>query len=191
MTTDNDGRRHATAAPAPWIVRHAHLVPAGARVLDLACGEGRHARFFAARGCEVLAVDRNPGGLATLAGTPRIETREMDLETGDWPLPGERFDAIVVVRYLHRPLMEALLASLAADGALLYDTFATGNEAFGRPANPDFLLRQGELPQLIAGRLVMVAFEQGAVVEDGRRAVAQRIAAVGLARPWPPQVTAS
>lgn len=190
MTTDAERHGHSTATPAPWIVRYAHLVPAGARVLDVACGQGRHARYFAARGCDVLAVDRNPAGLAALAGVPRIETREMDLETGAWPLAGERFDAIVVVHYLYRPLIEPMLAALANDGTLLYDTFARGNEAFGRPVNPDFLLERDELLQRVAGHLTLVAFEQGAVVEDGRKAVVQRIAAVGMARAWPPALAA-
>lgn len=188
MTADADRPGHPTATPAPWIVRYAHLVPVGARVLDVACGQGRHARYFAARGCDVLAVDRNPAGLAALAGVPRIETREIDLETGEWPLAGERFDAIVVVHYLYRPLIEPMLAALAPDGALLYDTFARGNEVFGRPVNPDFLLERDELLTRTAGRFTLVAFEQGAIVEDGRRAVVQRIAAVGPARAWPPHL---
>jgi len=175
-----------TSLASPWIERFASLVKDGGSVLDLACGHGRHARFFAARGSHVLAVDRDPTALAALAGEARIEARALDLETGRWPLAGERFDAIVVVNYLHRPLFPHLVAGLADDGVLLYETFARGNEAYGRPANPDFLLERDELLQLAAGALTVVAFEQGLVPGTERGAVVQRLAAVGLARPWPP-----
>jgi len=171
--------------PAPWIVRFASLIPTGARVLDLACGRGRHARLFARRGCRVLAVDRDAVALAALAEVEGVETAELDLERGAWPLGGERFDAIVVANYLHRPLFPHVLAALAPDGTLLYETFARGNEAYGRPANPDFLLVPGELLQWVAGHLAVVAFEEGLVGEGGRRAVVQRLAAVGARRAPP------
>ena len=177
---------HAHLDPSPWVVRFAELVPAGSRLLDLACGEGRHTRFFAARGSFVLAVDRDPAALASLAGVPNVTTRAIDLESGVWPLAGECFDAIVVANYLHRPLMPALLDALASDGTLLYETFAAGNEAFGRPANPAFLLARDELAEHVRGRLTIVAFEQGRVKSGARIAVVQRIAAVGRDRSWPP-----
>jgi SAM-dependent methyltransferase len=166
-------------------------VPAGARVLDLACGSGRHALFFAARGCRVLAVDRDATALAALAGVSGVATRVADLEAGAWPLEGERFDAVVVTNYLHRPLMAPLLAALADDGALLYETFARGNEAYGRPSNPDFLLAPDELLHLVRERLRVVAFEQGRVGEGGTAAVLQRVAAIGHARRWPPDLDAA
>jgi SAM-dependent methyltransferase len=177
---------HHSLEPSPWIVRYAHLVPHDARVLDLACGHGRHARFFAARGAAVLAVDRDAGALATLAGSRGVETRAVDLEAGPWPLGGERFDAIVVANYLHRPSIAPLIAALAPDGALLYETFAIGNEAFGRPSNPAFLLERDELAEVLRKRMTIVAFEQGRSSERGRDAVVQRVAAVGSGRPWPP-----
>ena len=176
----------AGLSPSPWIVRYATLVSPGARVLDLACGQGRHARWFALRGCRVLAVDRDAAALAPLAGRPGIETAFLDLESGEWPLAGERFDAIVVTNYLHRPLFPHLLAALAVDGALLYETFARGNEAYGRPSNPAFLLEPGELLRVIEGRLNVVAFEEGRIAVEGRDAVVQRIAAIGTGRAWPP-----
>ena len=176
--------------PSPWIVRFAHLVPSGAHVLDLACGTGRHARLFAERGCRVLAVDRDVEALAMLEDVAAISTRVLDLEAGSWPLANERFDAIIVANYLHRPLFPFLPAALADDGVLLYETFARGNEAFGRPSNPDFLLEPGELLRVAGDQLTVIAFEQGHVVTGPRHAVVQRLAAAGPGRAWPPTLDA-
>src|SRR5262249_3422946 len=159
------------------------LVAPGARVLDLAAGHGRNARFLAARGARVVAVDRDAVALAALAATPGVETRVIDLEAGVWPFEGQRFDAIVVVHYLHRPLLKHILGSLADDGVVLYETFAVGNEAYGKPTNPHFLLSPGELLELTRDALTVVAFEQG-VLADERTAVVQRLAAVGRGRRW-------
>ena len=175
----------AGLAPSAWIARFAPLVPAGANVLDVAAGRGRHARLFAALGAQVLAVDRDAGALAELDGVIGVTTRVADLEGAPWPFAGELFDAIVVANYLHRPLLPHLLDALTPDGLLLYETFAAGNEAFGRPSNPAFLLRENELLDWVRERLVIVAFEQGRV-ERPRAAVVQRIAAVGRERRWPP-----
>ncbi len=180
---------HAPTAASAFITRYAALVPADARVLDLAAGTGRHARLMADRGARVLAVDRDAAALAACGIDPRIETRVLDLETGTWPLAGETYDAIIVANYLHRPLFPHLRAALAPDGVLLYETFALGNERYGRPANPDFLLREGELLVLASAAptpLTVVAFEQGRVDDGGRMAVLERLAAVGPAYPWPP-----
>ncbi len=174
-------------APSPWIVRFASLVATDGQVLDVACGEGRHSVYFAARGCRVTAVDRNVAALARLAGIARITPLEADIEAAPWPLAGMRFDAVIVTNYLHRALMPVLTAAVADDGVLLYETFAQGNEAYGKPANPDFLLAPGELLTTFGERLNVVAFEQG-VVTAGRPAVLQRIAAVGAARAWPPSL---
>jgi SAM-dependent methyltransferase len=108
---------------------------------------------------------------------------------GTWPFAGQSFDAIVVVNYLHRPLLPQLIGALAQDGVLLYETFAAGNEVYGRPSNPDFLLRDAELLDAVRGKLAVVAFEQGLVQSAGRSAVVQRIAAVGPARAWPASLT--
>jgi SAM-dependent methyltransferase len=176
---------HFGLSPSPWVARHAGLIAPGMRVLDLAAGHGRHALFLAARGAKVLAVDRDAAALATFAGAPGITTRVADLEGADWPLAGERFDAIVVVHYLHRPRMPDLLSLVGDGGVLIYETFAAGNEAYGRPSNPDFLLRDGELIAWVRDRMTVVAFEQGKVSLYGTNAVIQRIAAVG-AGAWPP-----
>lgn len=134
----------------------------------------------------MVAVDRDATALASLANVPGVETRVLHLEGGEWPFPGERFDAIVVVNYLHRPLFPHLLAALAADGVLLYETFARGNEAYGRPSNPDFLLVPGELLDRIREELVVIGFEQGRIAAPGHDAVVQRLAAIGPGRAWPP-----
>ncbi|HEX7328012.1 MAG TPA: class I SAM-dependent methyltransferase [Casimicrobiaceae bacterium] len=173
--------------PSAWVRRYAGLVAPGARVLDLAAGSGRHARFFAGRGARVVAVDRDADALSALAGIDGVEVRCADLEAAAWPLAGEMFDAVIVSRYLYRPRFDALLELLAPAGALLYETFAAGNERYGRPSNPAFLLEPGELLDRVRGRLVVVAFEQGAE-GDPPAAVLQRLAAVGRARAWPPPI---
>ena len=168
---------HGGPAPSEWVLRWADLVPRGAAVLDLACGRGRHARLFAARGCAVLAVDRDAEALATLAGDPGIETRRADLEGAPWPFDPAAFDAVVVTNYLHRPLFPHLAAALRPGGVLIYETFMLGNERFGKPSNPDFLLRPGELLEAFSGPLTVAGFEQGTVGQPPRAAV-QRICAV-------------
>lgn len=146
-------------------------------MLDLACGSGRHARHFAARGCRVLAVDRDDAALASLSGVTGVVTRAADLEGDTWPFAPSSFDAIVVANYLHRPLFGPILAALRPGGVLVYETFMVGNERFGRPSNPHFLLRPGELLEMVRGQLEVVAFEQGEV-ETPRAAVVQRLCAV-------------
>ncbi len=171
------------ATASRWVQRFAPLVPAGAAVLDLACGGGRHARFFLDRGAAVTCIDRDIGGLGDLAG--RAEIIAADLETGgEWPLASRHFDAIVVVNYLHRPLAADLLACLAPGGVLLYETFASGNERYDRPRNPDHLLRSGELLALAGRRgLRILAYEDGIEQRPvGPRAV-QRICAIDREQP--------
>lgn len=169
---------HDVDAPSGWLVRHAHLIAPGMRVLDVAAGRGRHARFLARRGALVTAVDRDAGALRALSGEPNVTTRVVDLEAGPWPF-AERFDAIVVSNYLHRPLLPMLRDAMAAGGLVVYETFMVGNEAFGRPTNPAFLLAPGELLQWAAAtpELAVVAFEQGRVALGARPAVVQRLVA--------------
>ena len=157
-------------APSAWVERWAALVPPG-RVLDVACGGGRHSRLFLSRGYEVVAVDREP---LALAGVRCVRA---DLEDGSpWPFPGERFQGIVVANYLHRPLFALIEQALAPGGVLIYETFMQGNERFGKPSNPAFLLRPGELWQAFGG-LQVVAFEQGRA-RAPKPAMIQRLCAI-------------
>jgi SAM-dependent methyltransferase len=163
-------------AASAWVARFAHLVKPGGRVLDLACGRGRNARLFLPRGHPVCAVDRDLSGLADL-DDPRLTRIEADLEGEPWPLGDARFDAVVVTNYLHRPLFAPILGALAANGVLIYETFAQGNERFGRPRNPDFLLHPGELLEVARqGGLRVLAYEDLAL-ETPRPACVQRICA--------------
>ncbi|MDQ6620321.1 MAG: class I SAM-dependent methyltransferase [Pseudomonadota bacterium] len=175
-----------SSEPSLWVSRFAHLVRASGSVLDVACGSGRHARFFANRGCQVTAVDRDAALVAGLSGVERVVPVTSDLENAPWPFAEQQFDAIVVVNYLHRPLWRHLTGALASDGVLLYETFAVGNEAFGKPSSPRFLLTPAELVDVFAPVLTIVAFEQGEVALGERHAVVQRVAAVGPGRTWPP-----
>ena len=159
-----------------WVARFAPQVAAGAPVLDLACGGGRHALLFLARGHPVTALYRDLSRLAL--DDPSLTAVEAELEAGSWPLGDARFAGIVVANYLHRPLFDAILAALAPAGVLIYETFAAGNERFGRPRNPDHLLRRGELLDLAArGGLRVLAYEDLDVSEP-RPACVQRICAV-------------
>ena len=146
--------QHAGLAPSSWVERWAPRVAAGT-ALDLACGSGRHARLFLGIGLQVVAVDRDAQDI------PGARFIRADLEDGSpWPLPGERFQAIVVANYLHRPLFPQLIGALAPGGLLIYETFMLGNERHGKPSNPDFLLRPGELLDAFRG-LAILGFEEG------------------------------
>ena len=168
---------HGPDDASAWVQRFAPLVARGANVLDVACGNGRHARLFAGRGCIVDAVDRDPACGERLADEPNVRFLAADLEAGTWPYAGRRFDAIVVANYLHRPLFPRLVASLADGGVLIYETFAVGNERYGRPSNPAFLLRPRELLDAFGGQLHVLAFEDG-VVAAPRLARIQRLCGV-------------
>ena len=164
--------------PSPWVVRHAQSIPARGKVLDLACGSGRHARFLAGLGYPVLAVDRDAEALAGLSAIEGITTRQLDLEGEEWPLAGQVFDGIVVTNYLWRPRLPDVLALLAPGGALIYETFMVGNAAYGKPSNPAFLLRAGELRQLAAAAgLREVDYAEGYVASP-KPAMRQAVCAI-------------
>jgi SAM-dependent methyltransferase len=167
---------------SPWIRRWSRLVAPGTDVLDLACGGGRHSRWFAARGHPVLAVDRDPAITDWAAAEALITPHVGDLEAGAWPLGGRTFGAVVVTNYLHRPLFPHIVAAVAPGGWLFYETFAVGNARFGRPSNPDFLLRPAELLEAVAGQLRVVAYEDR-LVDRPAPALVQRVAAVRGAVP--------
>ena len=171
---------HVGLEPSAWVQRWSHLVRAGGSVLDVACGSGRHMRWFAARGHRVTGIDRSPEAVAASAAFG--QTLQADIEQGAWPLmEGSTlitFDALVVTNYLWRPLMPTLLSSLAEGGVLIYETFAAGQESVGRPSRPDFLLQPGELLD-VCRNLHVVAYECGFLDPPAR--FVQRIAALRTA----------
>lgn len=178
MTANVDSIR-LDPPPSQWVVRFARLIASGGRVLDVACGGGRHTRLLAALGYVVDAVDRDVGGLTNIS--PSVRVLQADIEEGTWPYEGTSFAGVVVTNYLHRPLMPRLIDSVAQGGVFIYETFSAGNERYGRPSRPDFLLRRGELLDTVRGQLDVVAYED-VFVDVPKPAMVQRIAAV---RPAP------
>lgn len=164
---------HTNLMPSDWVRRWTHLIPAGARVLDLACGGGRHMQWLQQQGLQVLGVDRDASSLASASAFG--EVLQADLENQAWPLTGQHFGGIVVTNYLWRALWPDLLAALPPQGVLIYETFALGNQTVGKPSNPDFLLRHGELLDVCRG-LQIVAYEDGFCETPDR--FVQRIVAV-------------
>jgi SAM-dependent methyltransferase len=167
---------HEKQTPSEWVVRWSHLISPQSTVLDLACGHGRHAQWFAQRGCQVLAVDRNEEALTHIeqSQNPNIKTRCLDLESGTWPLSGMHFDALVVTNYLWRPLWRDLLECIRPSGWILYETFSAGNEKFGSPKRAEFLLTAGELLRVFKDFRI-ICYEEGQL--DCPKRVIQRIVA--------------
>lgn len=196
---------HDFAPPSDWVVRWTPLLPAAAQVLDVACGHGRHVHWLAGAGHRVTAIDRDPALLAPLAGL--ATTLVADLEAGPWPLPDRRFDAVVVTNYLWRPLFPALTAAVAPGGLLIYETFAQAHAALGRPRRPEFLLRPGELIDVLRGggnagpgapppseEWHVIAFEEGRLPARGdvpQREVQRIVARRGGAPPGRASLLAS
>ena len=147
-------------------------------MLDLACGSGRHARYLAGLGHPVVAVDRDAGAIAGLQGWPGIVVESHDLEAETWPLAGRLFAGIVVTNYLWRPRLPDVLALFAPGGVLIYETFMLGNEAYGKPSSPAFLLEPGELRRIVAAAgLREIEFVEG-YVETPKPAMRQAICAL-------------
>lgn len=176
-----ENNTHGMEPPSAWVQRWSHLVPERGVVLDVACGYGRHARWFYERNHPLALVDRAQAAIEFIAttlparSTQTVEAMVADIEEGPWPFEGRQFEAVIVTNYLWRPLLPTLLASLAPGGVLIYETFTQGNETVGKPSRPDFLLRPGELLQVCQG-LKVVAFEEG--FEERPPRFVQRITAV-------------
>lgn len=178
------------------MVRWSHLIAPAGRVLDVACGSGRHLKWLAARGHRVSGVDRDTAALESLArelasgsrsgsavgSSSEAELIVADVESGPWPFTGRVFDAVVVTNYLWRPRAADIVATVAPGGVLIWETFAAGNETVGRPARADFLLQPGELLQVASG-LRVVAYEDGFLAAPER--FVQRVCAVREALPAP------
>jgi SAM-dependent methyltransferase len=165
---------HFDLPPSAWVQRWVGWIRPGGAVLDVACGSGRHSRLLARLGFEVDAVDRDPALFAEVP--PQVALLGADIEAGPWPYAERRFDGIVVTNYLHRPLLPLLADGLERGGLLVYETFARGNERFGKPSNPDFLLAPGELLEAVAGKLRVIAYED-LVIDDPKPAAVQRLCA--------------
>lgn len=177
--SDKKTRHLRITRPSPWVQRWAHLITPGGTVLDVAAGGGRHGKMLLEMGHSVTFLDRTIEPLAELSEHPQAEVMEADLEDGSpWPLEGCRFDAIVVVNYLHRDLFDTLIDSLNPGGVLIYETFARGNEDYTRPRNPDHLLKSGELLDTVHGKLQVVAYEHGLVSNADITGVKQRLCAI-------------
>jgi SAM-dependent methyltransferase len=193
MTNDSENfhlpRHIKVSKPSPWIVRFAPLIKAGGCVLDLACGGGRHSRYFLEQGNKVVAFDRSTDAVADLCDNPACEVICADLETDEavfeklGELAERSFDAIIVVNYLHRPLLNYFINALAPGGIFIYETFARGNEKFTRPRNPDHLLKSAELLNLAQGGLDVIAYEHGIDKKGLLSVVIQRICAIKPAGP--------
>lgn len=171
---------HSQETPSAWFIHHAALVKSESAILDIACGQGRHSRFFAERGARVTAVDRDAVALQSLATTPNVTTECRDLEGDAWLYASSSFDAIIVCNYLWRPTFASLLATIKPGGVLLYETFMDGNERYGKPSRPDFLLRSNELLAFTRDAFRVIAYEEGDETDVVGQpfAVKQKIAAI-------------
>lgn len=173
-----------------WVRRFLPGVRPGGRVLDVGCGGGRHLSLALASGYVVTGIDKHTARARDRltrehgrwpAGADLVE---LDLEDGSpFPVPAGACDGVIVTNYLWRPILAEIVDAVALDtGVLIYETFAVGNERFGRPSNPDFLLKPGELMEAVAGRLTPIAYEHVSLREPERSI--QRIVAVGKEHGW-------
>jgi len=171
---------HESRRPSSWVQRFLPLLPAGSSVLDLACGSGRHSLLLLEQGYQVTALDRDVSRISDIISKHpnTLEVLKADLENGEaYPLRGRQFGGVIVTNYLYRPVLPEILANLGAGGVLIYETFAVGNEQFGKPSNPDFLLKPGELLEAVRGLLRVMAYED-LIVDDPKPAAVQRICAL-------------
>jgi SAM-dependent methyltransferase len=169
---------HGVIADAsPWVRRFAPVLPKNGLVLDLACGTGRHTGLLASLGYQILAVDQDTSMVESLK-SESIQTLKLDLEGSDWPLQNQQFSAIVVTNYLYRPFLDELPKMLTEGGVLIYETFADGNAEFGKPSNPNFLLKSGELLALAQRSGLKVIAYEDIYLDRPKPAMVQRICAV-------------
>ena len=167
--------------PTSWFFWHAHLIRPGSRVVDLACGWGRHSIAAARRGARVLAIDRDVEKLAdararAVEGGLSIDWRELDLE-GPWPELGT-FDAVLVFNYLDRASMPRILRLVAPGGLLMMETFLEAQrEAGWGPTSEEHLLRSGELARLVSPLKIVHGREALEPVDSSRwQAIASIVA---------------
>ena len=163
--------------PSSWVVRFAPLIPKGAAALDLACGSGRHSQLLANLGHSVLAVDQNISAIQS-GHSSAITPKCLNLEEETWPLAGSKFGGIVVTNYLYRPHLDRLPELLEEGGILIYETFAMGNEKFGKPSNPNFLLNPGELLAFAARHSLKVLAYEDIYMDEPKPAMVQRLCAL-------------
>ncbi len=180
-----------TAPPSAWVTRFLNAMPPvkpydgkpGGEALDVACGSGRHIAPCRALGMHVVAIDRDISRASQFADDPWVTLREEDLEDGGkFPVPPATYDVVIVTNYLWRPILPDIVASVASNGILIYETFAIGNERFGKPSNPNFLLRPGELLEAVHGQLVPIAYEHVCLRNPDR--IVQRICACSPDHEW-------
>lgn len=176
--------KHGPTKPSPWVERFLPGVKKDGSILDVACGAGRHMRLALERGYSVTGIDRDLSQLDDLAERSDVGLVEADLETGaPFPLRGMKYDGVIVTNYLWRPILADIIACVAADGVLIYETYARGHERQGKPSNPDFLLKNNELLEAVLPGLVVVAYEHG-LRTGAHPKIIQRIAACGQEHPW-------
>lgn len=176
MNPGKTGQGQGALEPSPWVVQHGPLVRSKGNVLDIAAGRGRHSRWFLNQGHSVTAVDKDISRLSDMAADPNLATVEADLENAPWPFTGISFDGIVVTNYLWRPLFQYIQDALSPGGVMIYETFGMGNEEFGKPSNPAFLLGDGELREAFSA-LTLIAYDHG-FVDTPRLAIVQRFCGI-------------
>ena len=149
-------------APSDWVKQHIRIIPPKGTVLDLACGAGRHTRLLIETGRRVIALDYNIRQLEYLSGEDSLTIIRHNLEVkNSWPFNPLTFDGIIVTNYLYRPLYSCIIDALAVNGVLIYQTFAVGNEKYGRPRNPKYLLKEDELLEVFGKKLNVVDYSHG------------------------------
>ena len=182
--TEKLAHLHGPPQPSNWVKRFLPGIARGGHVLDVACGAGRHIWLALENGYRVTGIDRDLSAAGELMGRPEAELIEADLEDGGpFPFKGRIFDGVIVANYLWRPILADIIACVADDGVLIYETFALGHERHGRPSRPEFLLKPNELIEAVLPHLAVIAYEHG-VIEGRRPKIVQRIAACGKAHEW-------